>query len=166
MHAGQALNARQAWGWNCAVEYANIAAMWQRADGLRAFGFGDAGPMRQRLTALTVAGTKVATGDLWQQGYVDEGEAVEEIGERLAVLDDDDRVVAIIEITLVEKHRFAELPWEFACAEGEGFASIEHWREGHRSYYAKHGVDVDDTSIFVCLWFRLDEIRLARASED
>ena len=39
--------------------------------------------MRQRLTALTLAGTKVATGDLWQQGYVDENEAVEEIGERL-----------------------------------------------------------------------------------
>jgi len=129
--------------------------------GLRAFGFGDAGPMRQRLTALTLVGTKVATGDLWQQGYLDEGEAVEEVGERLAVLDDDDQVAAIIEITRVEKYRFAEVPWEFASAEGEGFTSIEHWRDGHRSYFARHDVDVDDTSIFVRLWFRLVETRPA-----
>lgn len=133
--------------------------MWPRAEGLRAFGFGDAGPMRQRLTALTLAGTKVATGDLWQQGYVDEGEAVEEVGERLALLDDDDQAAAIIEITRVEMHRFDEVPWEFAQSEGEGFRSIEDWRDGHRSYYVKHGVDADDSSIFVCLWFRLVESR-------
>ena len=139
--------------------------MWPRAEGLRAFGFGDAGPMRQLLTALTLAGTKVATGDLWQQGYVDEGEAVEEVGERLAVLDDDDQVVAIIEITRVEKHRFDDVPWEFAHAEGEGFTSIEHWRDGHRSYFAAHGIDVDDASTFVCLWYQLVETGTGRVSE-
>ena len=139
--------------------------MWPRAEGLRAFGFGDAGPMRQLLTALTLAGTKVATGDLWQQGYVDEGEAVEEVGERLAVLDDDDQVVAIIEITRVEKHRFDDVPWEFAQAEGEGFTSIEHWRDGHRSYFAEHGIDVDDASTFVCLWYQLVETGTGRVSE-
>jgi uncharacterized protein YhfF len=148
-----------------AVGYANIAAMWPRAEGLRAFGFGNAGPMRQRLTALTLAGTKVATGDLWQQGYADEGEVIEEIGERLAVLDNDDQVVAIIEITRVEKHRFADVSWEFAHAEGEGFTSIEHWRDGHRSYFAERGVNVDDDSIFVCLWYRLVETRPGRASD-
>lgn len=51
------------------------------------------------------------------------------------------------------------MPWEFAQSEGEGFRSIQHWREGHRSYFAKHGVDVVDSSIFVCLWFRLVETR-------
>ncbi len=96
---------------------------------------------------------------------MDEGEAVEEVGERLAVLDDDDHVAAIIEITRVEKHRFDDVPREFAHAEGEGFTSIEHWRDGHRSYFAKHGVDVDDASIFVCLWFRLVETRTGRVSE-
>ena len=115
--------------------------------------------MRQRLTALALAGTKVATGDLWQQGYVNEGEAVEEVGERLALLDDDDQVAAIIEVTRVETYGFDNVPWEFAQSEGEGFRSIQHWRDGHRSYFAKHGVDVDDSSIFVCLWFRLVENR-------
>ena len=114
--------------------------------------------MRQRLTALTLAGTKVATGDLRQQDYVDEGEAVEEVGERLVVLDDDDQVVAIIEITRVERS-LRRCAVGVAYVEGEGFTSIEHWRDGHRSYFAKHGIDVDDASTFVCLWYRLVEKR-------
>jgi uncharacterized protein YhfF len=131
--------------------------MWPRAGGLRAVGFGDPGPMRQRLTALTLAGTKIATAGLWQQDYVDNNEVIEVVGERQAVLDDEDNVTAVIEISRVETHRLDEVPWEFADAEGEGFDSIEHWREGHRAYYAKHGVAVDDTTLFVCIWFRVVE---------
>ena len=92
--------------------------------------------MRQRLTTLALAGTKVATAGLWQQDYVDNGEAIEVVGERQALLSDDGEVAAIIEITRVETHGLYEVPWEFAQAEGEGFQSIEHWREGHCGYYA------------------------------
>jgi uncharacterized protein YhfF len=49
--------------------------------------------------------------------------------------------------------------WEFAQAEGEGFGSIEHWRLGHASYYAKHNIHVDDNTTFVCVWFRVVERR-------
>ncbi len=135
--------------------------MWPRAEGLRAFGFGDPGPMRQRLTELAVAGTKVATAGLLQQDNVDNGEAVEVVGERQALLNDNDEVVAIIEITRVETHSMNDVPWEFAQAEGEGFESIEHWRQGHRAYYARHGVDVDDQTPLVCVWFRAVETRTA-----
>ena len=133
--------------------------MWPRAEGLRAFSFGDPGPMRRRLTALALAGTKVATAGLLQQDYVDEKEAIDVVGERQALLDDDGRVAAVIEITRVETHGFGDVPWEFADAEGEGFRSIDHWREGHRSYYAQRSIDVDDTTCFVCIWFRLVETR-------
>jgi uncharacterized protein YhfF len=133
--------------------------MWPRADGLRAFSFGDAGEMRQRLTAFALAGTKVATAGLLQQDYLDEGEALDVVGERQALLGDDDRVVAIIEITRVEVLAMRDVPWEFADAEGEGFTSIEHWRSGHTSYFAKHGIDVDDDTTFVCVWFRVVELR-------
>jgi len=115
--------------------------------------------MRRRLTSLALARTKVATAGLWQQDYVDEGETIEVVGERQALLGDDDRVVAIIEIIRVETHRFCDVPWEFADAEGEGFRSVEHWRDGHRSYYARHGIDVDDNTTFVCVWFRLIDTR-------
>jgi hemolysin III len=118
--------------------------------------------MRQRLTALALAGTKVATAGLLQQDYVEEGEAIELVGERQALIGDDDQVAAIIEITRVETHRFLAVPWEFADAEGEGFRSIEHWREGHQSYYAQQAIDVDETTPFVCVWFRV----LERRTED
>jgi uncharacterized protein YhfF len=133
--------------------------MWPRAEGLRAFGFGDPGPMRERLTTLALAGTKVATAGLWQQDYVDNDEAIEVVGERQALLDDTGEVAAIIEITRVETHHLYDVPWEFAQAEGEGFESIEHWRNGHRGYYAKHGVEINVETLFVCVWFRVVESR-------
>jgi len=115
--------------------------------------------MRQRLTKLALTGAKVATAGLWQQDYLDHGEAIEVVGERQALLDDDDEVVAIIEITRVEQHPMPEVTWEFARAEGEGFESIEHWRSGHESYYAKHDIRVDPGTTFVCVWFRVVERR-------
>jgi uncharacterized protein YhfF len=121
--------------------------------------FGDPGPMRQRLTELALTGAKVATAGLVQQDYLDEDEAIEVAGERLALLGDDDRVVAIVAVTRVETLRMSEVPWEFAQAEGEGFTSIEHWRSGHTSYYAKHGIAVEDDTPFVCIWFRVVEHR-------
>jgi uncharacterized protein YhfF len=134
--------------------------MWPRAEGLRTFSFGDPGPMRQRLTALALAGTKVATAGLWQQDYLDQGEEIEVVGERQALLSDSDHIVAIVEITRVETYRLLDVPWEFADAEGEGFQSIQHWRDGHRTYYAKHGIEVDDETVFVCVWFRVIERRV------
>jgi len=115
------------------------------------------------LTALALTGSKVATAALWQQNYVDEGEAIEEVGERQVLLGDDDRVAAIIEITRVERSRFCDVSWEFAQAEGEGFRSIEHWRARRRSFFAGCGVDVDDQTPIVCVWFRVVERRAQTA---
>jgi uncharacterized protein YhfF len=50
---------------------------------------------------------------------------------------------------------FKDVTWEFADAEGEGFRSVAHWREGHTHYWAGEGHDVDDGTSVVCLWFRL-----------
>jgi uncharacterized protein YhfF len=137
--------------------------MWPRAEGLRAALGDEPGPLRQRLTELALAGIKVATAGLEQHAYIDQGEAIETVGERQALLGDDgEEVVAIVEITRVEIHRFADVPLEFSQAEGEGFRSIEHWREEHRSYFAEHAIDVTDDSRVVCVWFRLVENR-ARA---
>ena len=63
--------------------------------------------------------------------------------------------VAVVEIRRVEKHLFKDVPWEFADDEGEDFTSIEHWREGHRSFYAAEGIAVSDDAEFVCVWFRV-----------
>ena len=131
--------------------------MWPRVGDLRAFDLGDPGPMRQRLNERVLDGRKVATAGLLQQDYVDEAEAVETVGERQVLLGDDGDGIATVEVTRVEVYEFLDVPWEFADAEGEDFQSIDHWRDGHRSYYAKHGIDIDQTTRFVCTWFRVVE---------
>ena len=110
--------------------------------------------MRERLTALALTGNKVATGDLLQREYVDQGEDIEHVGE-VQVLLGPDGPVALVEITRVETHRFIDVPWEFAYDEGEGPTSIEGWREGHWSYYEHERVVVSNDCIFVCVWFRI-----------
>ena len=132
-----------------------MSIVWPRVDGLRAFSFGDEGPMRHRLTDLALDGTKIATAGLLQHDYISEGEEVETVGERQVLRGPDDEVTAVVEITRVEVHRFAAVPWDFARDEGEGFRSVEHWREGHRSYYALHDIEVGDDTQFVCVWFRV-----------
>ena len=131
--------------------------MWPRVRGMRAFGMGPPGEMRDRLTQLTLSGTKTATAGLWKDEYETEGEEVEQVGERQVLLDSSDVPIAIVEITRVERHPFVEVPWEFAAAEGEGFRSTEHWREGHRSFYGSHGVSVADDDDVICVWFRVVE---------
>jgi len=66
----------------------------------------------------------------------------------------------------VETHRFGDVPWEFADAEGEGLRSIEHSREGHRSYYAQRAIEVDNTTSFVCVGFRLVDTRTSPDSAE
>ncbi|GAA3215338.1 hypothetical protein GCM10020216_022370 [Nonomuraea helvata] len=117
--------------------------------------FGTSGELRAWLTGLVLSGSKTATAGLLALDYHAEGEAVEHVGERLAVVDSLGAKVAEIEIAKVELTSFAEVPWEFAEAEGEGFRSIDHWRETHRHYWAGQGYEVDDSTTVVCLWFRL-----------
>lgn len=120
---------------------------------MRGFELGSKGEMQDRLNALVLAGDKRATAGLWNEDYVLEGEALDEVGERQALLDDDGTLIAIIEVTRVEQVSFAEVTWEFAQEEGEGFTSIEDWRDGHRGYWTVEGIVVDDDTPVVCVWF-------------
>lgn len=120
---------------------------------MRGFELGSKGEMQDRLNALVLAGDKRATAGLWNEDYVLEGEALDEVGERQALLDDDGTLIAIIEVTRVEQVSFAEVTWEFAQEEGEGFTSIEDWRDGHRGYWTGEGIAVDDDTPVVCVWF-------------
>ncbi|MEK8108763.1 ASCH domain-containing protein [Micromonospora sp. M12] len=101
-----------------------------------------------------LAGVKTATAGRLAE-YAEEGEELEHVGERLALVDDDNALAGVVEITGAEVVRFAEVPWDFARAEGEGDRSIEEWRAGHSAYWARLGTPVDDDSSIVCLRFRL-----------
>ena len=110
--------------------------------------------MRERLNSLVLAGEKTATAGLWED-YVAEEEALEEVGERQALLDSDGNVVAVVEVTRVEVVRYADVTSEFVEAEGEGFSSLDEWREEHESFWESFEVSVDDDTEVVCLWFEV-----------
>jgi uncharacterized protein YhfF len=120
---------------------------------MRGFELGSKGEMQDRLNALVLAGDKRATAGLWNEDYVAEGEVLDEVGERQALLDDDGTLIAVIEVTRVDQVPFAEVTWAFAQEEGEGFTSIEDWRDGPRGYWADEGITVDDDTPIVCVWF-------------
>ncbi|NUP17313.1 MAG: ASCH domain-containing protein, partial [Streptomyces sp.] len=127
--------------------------MWPRIDGLRVLALGTPGRIRTWLTDLTLSGAKTATAGLLPLDYEAEGEQIEHVGEHLILVDDTGGKVATIEITAVDIVPFAEVTWQFAEAEGEGYTSIEDWRETHRRYWSDQGHQVTDTSPIVCLHY-------------
>ncbi|MEV0147738.1 MULTISPECIES: ASCH domain-containing protein [unclassified Nonomuraea] len=129
--------------------------MWGRMDGLRVIELGSPGEMRRRLTELTLAGVKTATAGLLKLDYHAEGEPLEQVGERLALVDDSGAKAAELEVVDVRLVPFGEVTWDFAEAEGEGFRSVDHWREAHRRYWAGEGHEVDDSSTVVCVHYRV-----------
>ncbi|WP_328851071.1 ASCH domain-containing protein [Micromonospora globbae] len=128
--------------------------MWPRIGGLRTLALGTPGELRRTLNGLVLAGAKTATAGLLSE-YAEEGEDLERVGERLVLVDDDDHLIGLVEVTGVEVVRFAEVSWDFARSEGEGDRSIEDWRSGHAAYWARLGTTVTDDTDVVCLRFRL-----------
>ena len=131
--------------------------MWPRVGEMRGFELGEPGEMQDRLNGLVLAGEKVATAGLWEEDYVGEGEELDQVGERQALLDGKGKVLAIVEITKAEQTTFAEVTWEFAEAEGEGFTDIQDWRDGHREFWSSVGVEVTDDTPIACVWFEVVE---------
>ncbi|MBC9225671.1 ASCH domain-containing protein [Aeromicrobium sp. 636] len=127
---------------------------WPRVGALRGLELGTPGRMRERLNGLVLTGQKQATAGLLTE-YGAEGEELEHIGERLALLDDLGDQIATVEITDLQIVPFIDVPWEFAAAEGEGDADIEEWRDGHRAFWAAEGAAVEDDTPIVCLRFVL-----------
>lgn len=128
--------------------------MWPRVNGMRSMELGTPDGMRTELNSLVLAGQKTTTTGLLED-YAKETEGLEYLGERLALLDDQGQSIAVIEITGVEVTPFSEVTWEHARAEGEGDASLEEWRAGHRGYWHRLGAQVEDGTPVVCLAFRL-----------
>ncbi|MEU4566029.1 ASCH domain-containing protein [Micromonospora sp. NPDC023956] len=110
--------------------------------------------MRARLNSLVLSGEKTATTGLLSE-YATEGEDLEQVGERLALVDDHDALVGVVEVTAVDVVRFADVTWEFARSEGEGHRDLEHWRTGHRTFWAGEGSTVTDDTPVVCVRLRL-----------
>ena len=101
--------------------------------GLPAFGFADAGPVRDELTAAVLAGDKVATTSL-AVDYVLDGTPLPTVGGRSVVYGSDLRPVAIVETTAWRLWTVGLVDDAFAAAEGEGYADAQAWRIAHEGY--------------------------------
>jgi len=124
------------------------------------------GPLRDQLVAAVLRGEKTTTTGLHEE-YLREGRPLEESGSRSLVIDSDGRPVAVIETLEVELRRLADVDLPFAIDEGEGFETIDAWREAHIRFFtspemaAALGVPpvvIDDDTIVVCETFRVVEI--------
>jgi uncharacterized protein YhfF len=130
---------------------------------LPAFEFAFPGPLRDKLVAAVLDGTKTATTGLLQD-YEIEGEPLPIAGARAAVVDSAGRRVAVIEVTEVRICRLGDVDLAHARDEGEGHDSVTAWRAGHEKYW--HGKDyrgwlgnpdftIDDDTLCVLERFRL-----------
>jgi uncharacterized protein YhfF len=113
-------------------------------------------------------GEKTATAGLLVD-YVRDAEPLPQAGERYALVDNDGRDVAVIEITDVQVLPIGETDLQFARDEGEGFESVAAWRAAHDRYWRSYANeirkhlgdpawDVTDETLYVAERFRLVEL--------
>ena len=126
-------------------------------NGLRSIEFGNPGESREKLISLILDGNKRATAGTLEWDYLAENEPIETVGEKLAVLDNENQHVATIQATRIEIKRFADVPTEFALAEAEGDLSGDDFRESHFAFWSKLGLDIQDDTKIVLMYFDLIE---------
>jgi YihY family inner membrane protein len=125
--------------------------------------FGFPGPLRDKLVEAILSGAKTTTTGLYEE-YLRDGEPLEEVGSRALVVDSNGRGVAVIETVAIEVQRLDEVGLQFAIDEGEGFETVEAWREAHVRFFSSAEmvaslgdppVPIDDDTMVVCETFRL-----------
>jgi uncharacterized protein YhfF len=129
-------------------------------NGMRGIEFGTPGKFREELNDLVLKGIKRATSGTLEWDYQANNEPIEKVGEKLAVLSSEGKHVATIQATRVEIVRFADVPDEFALAEGEGDFSGDDYRVSHLRYWSKQGLTITGDTRIVLLYFELLEILL------
>lgn len=127
-----------------------------RVNGLRSIEFGTPGQMRDRLNNLIINGNKRATAGLLKEDYLDEGEEIEFVGEKLAILDNQQKPIGIVKVTKVEVLDFKDVPTEFALAEAEGDLSGDDFRQSHLKFWNSVGIQVLPDTKIVTVYFDLE----------
>ncbi|MEV0714347.1 ASCH domain-containing protein [Asanoa sp. NPDC050611] len=123
--------------------------------------FGFPGPLRDKLVAAILDGSKTTTSAL-AAGYIDE--PLPAAGKVSAVLDSAGNRVAAIELTEVRVVRLGDVDLRHAIDEGEGFTSVAEWRADHEDFWHSPDVraelgdpdfTVDDDTEIIAKRFRL-----------
>lgn len=123
------------------------------------------GTLRDRLIAAVLRGEKTATSSLLVE-WEEEGQPLPAAGERQRIVDSDGQAIAVIELLAVNVLRLGDVDLRLALEEGEGFRSVEQWRESHERFWNQtRGEDsadasasaLDDSTLVVAERFRLVE---------
>ena len=133
--------------------------MFPVVDDLRAIEFGSPGNSRETIVNFVVHGKKRATAGMAAE-YETEGEEVEYIGECLAMLDNDSRHIATLQVTRVDISRFADVPDEFALAEAEGDLNAADFRVSHYDFWTRAGETITNDTMINQIYFDLLSHRL------
>jgi RimJ/RimL family protein N-acetyltransferase len=133
--------------------------MFPVVDDLRSIEFGTPGKSRENLVNFIINGNKRATAGL-AADYEKEGEEVEYIGECLAMLDNDSRHIATLQVTRVDISRFADVPDEFALAEAEGDLNAADFRVSHYDFWTRAGETITNDTMINQIYFDLLSHRL------
>ena len=107
--------------------------------------------LRRQLVDAVLAGEKTATSALLGH-FVAEHEPVPKPGARFVLHDYDDVAVGIVEITEARIVPASEIDVAFARDEGEGFESVDGWREAHERFFEQ---SIAPETEIVALRFRL-----------
>lgn len=97
--------------------------------------FGFPGPLRDRLVAAILDGTKTSTTALLADYEVD-GDPLPQPGDRSVVVDSAEHPVAVIELTAIRVVPLADVDLQHVVDEGEGDSTIETWRAGHEAFWS------------------------------
>lgn len=123
--------------------------------------FGFPGPLRARLVAAILDGSKTTTTSLLIE-Y--EHEPLPEPGTRSVVVASDHHPVAVIEVTSVHVVPLADVDLAHAVDEGEGDTTVSEWQANHKTFWhsreMRDALDdatftVNDTTPVVLERFRL-----------
>jgi uncharacterized protein YhfF len=109
--------------------------------------------LRRELVAAVLRGEKTATAGLLEE-YEAESAEPEPVGSRCALLGYDDEPVAVVEVTESRVLPAAELDERFARDEGEGFETVDAWREAHERFF---GRPIEPDTQIVAVRFRVVE---------
>ena len=125
--------------------------------------FGFPGPLRDRLVAAVLSGTKTSTTSLLAE-WKAEGDELPEPGEQQTVIDSAGEPVATIEITACEVRELADVDDVVARAEGEDYSTASAWRAEHERFWREEVLpgwegseppEISDRTLVVVQWFRV-----------
>jgi uncharacterized protein YhfF len=105
--------------------------------------------LRRQLVAAVLSGAKTATAGL--PGAEDEPT---EVGARYVVEDETGTPRAIVEVIEVRVVPASEIDLQFARDEGEGFESVEDWREAHERFFER---PIEPDTMIEAIRFRVVE---------